>query len=338
MKGIILCLTILCLACATSLLLGPATNLSQILGLLQNQEVFFEYWQQNFGLFELRFVHVLLAMGVGFALATGGRAMQLFLQNPLADPHIVGFSAGSTASVLLCYLFFPSFAAAYFFDFIPSLWLVAFAGALATVGIVQLIFWGLIRRWGVASLALVGLMVNAVVAALLMLVFARLSPTELGQVQAWTLGSIQPHRLQAVALILPLMVTASLIILRLDRALRLLSFGAEFAASQGINVSRVRRVLMLGLVVICSTTVCAAGSVGFVGLLVPHLSRRLFYADHFASHRPWLNAIIGALVLVVADLASRTLTAPLELPVGVYTALLALPFLMLVMVQQRTLE
>ncbi|MEN9529331.1 MAG: hypothetical protein RI932_1204 [Pseudomonadota bacterium] len=325
---------LLVVLCGLSLLSGPATTWVDILRILSGDLSLVEYWSQNSSVFELRLVHVVLAAAVGFALSSGGRAMQLYLQNPLADPHVTGLSAGSTSAVLLCFLFLPDFANSYLFDFIPAVWVCAFLGAAVALVALHFLYRTTLRRWGIASLALVGLLINAICAAALMVIFARLSPAALSQVQAWTLGAIQSHSLAAVALLVPLMAMAGLLLIRLDGKLRLLSFGAEFATAERVDVAHVRRVMLFCLMTLSATTVCAAGSVGFVGLLVPHFTRRFFSADACSGVRPWLNAIAGAILVVLADLASRTLTSPLELPVGVYTALIASPFLLLVMFRQ----
>lgn len=315
-----------------SLLSGPALPLMTAL------ELIFEGvppWQfVNPAIFELRLVHVLIAVGVGFALAVGGRSMQMFLRNPLADPHVVGLSAGSTTAVLLFFLIFPELSDLFVWGLIPIHWGVAFAGATVAVILFQLIFGTVSRRWGVASMALVGLLINAACSAALMLIFARMSPSQLSQVQTWTLGAIQPHGLLSTWILLIPLLIASVCLIRLDGELRLLSFGAEFATSHGVDLRSVRRILLISLMVICSASVCGAGSIGFVGLMVPHLSRRLFFADRYARERPWLNGVLGAIVLVCADLLSRVATAPSELPVGVYTALIATPFLMSVLLKR----
>lgn len=285
-------------------------------------------------LFELRLVHVLLAACVGFALASGGRALQLFLRNPLADPHVVGLSAGSTTSVLLFVLLFPLWAELYFWNLVPAIWIASFVGAVVAVIVFQAVFVGISRRWGLASVALVGLLINAACAAALMLIFARMSPSMLSLVQTWTLGAIQPYSASSAALLIPLLIVSSVWLIRLDHQLRILSFGADFAASHGVDAQHLRVSMLLALTVLCASAVCAAGSIGFIGLMVPHLTRRLFFSDRFASVRPWLNAITGSIILVIADLLSRISTSPMELPVGVYTALLATPFLMFVLLRR----
>lgn len=325
-------LFVLLLLCVLSVLSGPALPFATALGMLLEGVPPWQFVSP--AILELRFVHVLIASGVGFALSVGGRSMQLFLRNPLADPHVVGLSAGSTTALLLFFLIFPGLANHFFWGIVPVYWGVAFAGAIVAVILFQMIFGTVSRRWGVASMALVGLLINAACAAALMLIFARMSPSQLSQVQVWTLGAIQPHGLLSTWLLLIPLLTASFFLIRLDGQLRLLSFGSEFATSHGVSLRYVRRVLLVSLMVVCAASVCAAGSIGFVGLMVPHLSRRLFFTDSYARQRPWLNGILGAIVLVCADFLSRVATAPSELPVGVYTALIATPFLMYVLLKR----
>lgn len=323
---------ILVILSVISVFSGPALTLNDAIGALLSGV---PPWSLlSSALFELRIVHVLLAAAVGFALSTGGRALQLFLRNPLADPHVVGISAGSTTAVLLFVLVFPRVAESYFWDVVPAIWLAAFAGAICAVMVFHLVFSGVSRRWGVASIALVGLLINAACAAALMLIFARLSPSMLSLVQVWTLGAIQPYSVASASLLLPLLILSSMRLIRLDAHLQILSFGSEFASAHGVNSQSVRRSLLLALTVLCAAAVCAAGSIGFVGLMVPHVTRRLFFSCRYGLVRPWLNGIIGAVVLVFADLLSRTATSPMELPVGVYTALLATPFLMFVLLRR----
>lgn len=324
-----LLLSLLLLLIVLSALSGPAMPLSSVFSALM---IGVPPWELlGSAIFELRAVHIVLAASVGFALAVGGRSMQLFLRNPLADPHVVGLSAGSTTAVLLFVLLFPSLSEFYILDFVPSIWVASFAGALVAVVFFQVVFLGVSRRWGLAAVVLVGLLINAACAAALMLIFARMSPATLSQVQVWTLGAIQPYSVGSAALLLPPLLLSSLWLIRLDGGLRMLSFGPEFAAAHGVNASKIRSSLLVALTILCASAVCAAGSIGFVGLLVPHLTRRLFFSNTYASVRPWLNGIMGAIVLVFADLLSRISTSPLELPVGVYTALIATPVLMLVL-------
>lgn len=306
---------------------GPATPIDFWIQSLAENRAGHSFDIFRDGVLELRVVHVLLASATGFALATAGRAMQQLLQNPLADPHVVGISAGSTTAVLLTILFAPSFAQVLLGGFLPALWVSAVIGATISLFLLRMVFLRVARRWGATSLALAGLFLNAGFSALLMVIFARLSPAGLSEVQSWTLGAIQPYSLNQALVLLPPLLFSAVYILRCERHLMLMSFGHDFALSNGVDVSRLRTRVLVALAVLSASAVCAAGSVGFVGLLVPHLTRRWMYSVRAAWHRPLFNGISGACVLVFADVLSRTLTPPTELPVGVYTAVLSIPFL-----------
>lgn len=286
-------------------------------------------------IFELRWVHIILSVATGFALATAGRSLQLLLQNPLADPHVVGLSAGSTTAVLIVILFAPNFVQNVFFGFVPAVWFPSFAGALMALLVVRSFFSTFVRLWGPSALALAGLFLNASFSALLMVIFARLSPSGLSEVQSWTLGAIQPYSLWQALVLLPPLFVSSFYLLSCERRLLLMSFGQDFAQTNGVNCARLRWQILLTLAVLCASAVCAAGSVGFVGLLVPHLTRSWFKNPSSPWVRPAFNGLMGANVLLFADLLSRTLTPPSELPVGVYTALLSVPFLLIVFLRSR---
>lgn len=318
-----------------SFLTGPATPWSEWMVVRFSTSEIVKFFRENPALLGLRLSHVVLSLTVGAALAAAGRTMQMYLQNPLADPHIVGLSAGSTSAILVGLLLLPALSGRVFFGFVPAVWLYSALGAAVSLFFAYFLFFGVLRHRGATSFALVGLILNAGFSALLMLIYARLSPSELSQVHAWTLGTIQPHSPPALAFLSFVLLLSSLFLIRLDAALTVMSFGSEFAAAQGVNVVRLRNQILICLAVVSAASVAAAGAIGFVGLLVPHLTRRLFGSLSFAGERPYLNALLGAALLVLADVASRSLTAPLELPVGVFTALFSTPFLLILLLRQK---
>lgn len=318
-----------------SLFLGPATRVDFWLDLSSLKKSIFEIWTFHSDIVELRFVHILLSATVGFALATTGRCLQHFLQNPLADPHVVGLSAGSTAAVLMTILFAPSVAQYVWNGWIPMIWISAFAGSFFAFLLLRMLLFRFAKHWGASGLVLLGVFLNAGISALLMVIFARLSPAGLSQVQAWTLGSIQPYPFSQACLLVPLIVGPALFLIASERQLLLLSFGHDFAMTHGVSVEKLRTRILLCVMVISSACVCAAGSIGFVGLLVPHLTRRWMMKSTSTWFRPAFNGIMGACVLLCADLLSRNLTSPTELPVGVYAALLSVPFLLFLFWRER---
>lgn len=314
---------------------GPATPVSFWLNALQDDRGLISIVLSQNAIFELRLVHIILASATGFALATAGRSMQNFLQNTLADPHVVGLSAGSTTAVLLTILFAPTFAQLVFADRFPALWLSSLVGSVFAFFVLRSLFLKFARVWGPPALALSGLFLNAGLSALLMVIFARLSPSNLSEVQSWTLGAIQPYSIFQSVFLLPFLLLPSLYLIAVDSQLVLSSLGQDFALSNGIETPSLRTRVLIALMVLSSASVCAAGSVGFVGLLVPHLTRRWMLFAPSAWMRPVFNGLMGACVLLCADLLSRTLTSPGELPVGVYTALFSVPFLFLVLARSR---
>jgi iron complex transport system permease protein len=314
---------------------GPATPLSAWLNAVNSEDGLANFISGNSSILELRLVHILLSCAVGFALATAGRTMQQLLQNPLADPHVTGLSAGSTSSVLLTLLFFPLLAQRVLFGWLPVLWLSAFIGAAAALIVLNSLLFRLVKVWGAPALALAGLFLNASFSALLMVVFARLSPAGLTEVQSWTLGAIQPYGLNQALFLLPMLFVPSFYLMTCERQLLLASFGQDFALTNGVNFTQMRTRILLCLMFLSSAAVCAAGSIGFVGLLVPHLTRRWMLRCETPVLRPIFNGLAGSFVLLCADLLSRTLTPPAELPVGVYTALLSFPFLLIVLLRHQ---
>lgn len=334
MKSLVGAVGFLLLLAFLGLVCGPATPLDFWLSHLDSSESLLAAIEAKSAIFELRLVHIILSAATGFALSTAGRSMQNLLQNTLADPHVVGLSAGSTTAVLLAILFAPAISQTVLWGWFPTLWFFSFAGAIAALVFLQVLLLKFARVWGPPSLALAGLFLNAGLAALLMVIFARLSPASLSEVQTWTLGAIQPYSLFQSLFLLPFLLIPSVFLIRSDTPLLMASFGQDFALTNGVSTRQLRLRVLLALTVLSSASVCAAGSVGFVGLLVPHLTRR-WMSDVVPSWlKPVFNGVLGACVLVCADLFSRTLTSPMELPVGVYTALIAVPFLFLILLRR----
>lgn len=335
MKSVLFLALLLMLLLLLSFVSGPATPLSAWSEVLTDAGGLSGFIAAHSSILELRVVHIVLSCAVGFALATAGRTMQQLLQNPLADPHVTGLSAGSTSAVLLTLLFFPLLAQRLLFGWLPVLWVSAFVGAASALIILNSLLFRLVRVWGAPALALAGLFLNASFSALLMVVFARLSPAGLTEVQSWTLGAIQPYGLNQAFFLLPMLFIPSFYLMACERQLLLASFGQDFALTNGVQFIQLRTRILLCLMFLSSAAVCAAGSIGFVGLLVPHLTRRWMLRCGVPALRPVFNGLAGSVVLLCADLLSRTLTQPAELPVGVYTALLSFPFLVIVLLRHQ---
>jgi iron complex transport system permease protein len=272
----------------------------------------------------VRAPRVLMAALIGAGLGAAGAAMQGLFRNPLADPGLIGVSAGAAlAAVAAIVLGGSLFGAA---AGLLGLWLLpvaAFAGGLvATLLMARLGTVGGVTS--VSTLLLAGVAVNALAGALTGLLVFMADDRQVRDITFWTLGSLAGARWEQLPVVLLLVGLPSLLLCLLARPLNALLLGEAEAFHLGVRVEAVKRVAVVLAAVAVAAGVAFTGLIGFVGLVVPHLVRLGFGSDH----RLVLPgaAALGAALLVLADLLARSLAAPAELPVGVVTALLGAPF------------
>ncbi|MFE9583832.1 FecCD family ABC transporter permease [Streptomyces microflavus] len=268
-------------------------------------------------LWNVRLPRVVLALLVGASLGCAGALMQGVFGNPLAEPGVIGISAGAAvgavASIALGLTFFGNWTITVF----------AFVAGLATV----LLVYTLSRSGGrteVVTLILTGIAVNAFAGALIGLFIFFADNAQITQITFWQLGSLSQATWPKVLAVLPCAVAGLLIAPFYARKLDLLALGERPARHLGVDVERLRILLVLVVALLTAAAVAVAGIISFVGLLVPHLLRMA----NGPGHRFLIpgSALGGALVLVAGDLAARTVAAPAELPLGVLTALFGSPF------------
>lgn len=272
----------------------------------------------------IRAPRVLLAALVGAGLGAAGAAMQGLFRNPLADPALIGVSSGAAlAAVAAIVIAGPVFGAA---AGALSLWLLPIAAFIGGLG-ATLLMARLGRVRGVAPIAtllLAGVAVNALAGAITGLLIFMADDRQVRDITFWTLGSLAGARWQHLPVTLVLVGLPSLMLCALARPLNALLLGEAEAYHLGVSVETLKRFVILLAAVAVAAGVAFTGLIGFVGLVVPHLVRLAFGSDH----RIVLPgaALLGAALLVLADLAARSLAAPAELPVGVVTALVGAPF------------
>ncbi|MGW0960957.1 FecCD family ABC transporter permease [Streptomyces gelaticus] len=268
-------------------------------------------------LWNVRLPRVVLALLVGASLGCAGALMQGVFGNPLAEPGVIGISSGAAvgavASIALGLNFLGNWTAT----------VCAFAAGLATV----LLVYALSRSGGrteVVTLILTGIAVNAFAGALIGLFIFFADNAQISQITFWQLGSLAQATWPKVLAVLPCAVLGLLVAPFHARRLDLLALGERPARHLGVDVERLRVVLVLVVALLTAAAVAVAGIISFVGLLVPHLLRMA----NGPGHRFLVpgSALGGALVLVVGDLAARTVADPAELPLGVLTALFGSPF------------
>ncbi|GGR94339.1 hypothetical protein Snoj_55610 [Streptomyces nojiriensis] len=268
-------------------------------------------------LWNVRLPRVVLALLVGASLGCAGALMQGVFGNPLAEPGVIGISAGAAvgavAAIGLGLSFFGNW----------TITVCAFIAGLITVSSVYL----LSRNGGkteVVTLILTGIAVNAFAGALIGLFVFFADSGQVNQITFWQLGSLAQATWPKVLAVLPCAVAGLVIAPLYSRRLDLLSLGERPARHLGIDVERLRLSLILVVALLTAAAVAVAGVITFIGLLVPHLLRMA----NGPGHRFLVpgSALAGAVVLVAGDLAARTLAQPAELPLGVLTALLGSPF------------
>lgn len=285
--------------------------------------------QQDAVLWSIRLPRVVLGVLVGAALAVAGAALQGVFRNPLADPGIIGVSSGASLGASVAVV---SGAGTLGALTMPG---YAFAGALAAA----LTVYAVSRRGGrteVVTLVLTGLAIVSVVEAAVGLLTSVADDDQLRDLTFWRLGSLGGSTWEAVRICAPVVVAAEVLTPLLSRSLDLMALGEREAGHLGVDTERVRMVAIAIAALGVGAAVAAAGTVAFVGLVVPHMVR----VAVGPAHRILIpaSALGGAVLLVGADLLSRTLVAPVELPLGVVTGLIGGPFFIWLLLRTRRVQ
>jgi iron complex transport system permease protein len=265
-------------------------------------------------IWRLRFPRVVLAALLGAALSLGGMVFQALLRNPLADPYILGISGGSAIGAIIGILL----GLARF----PGIWLTAFAGSLATLGLLYVMAAGRSMVRG-NTLLLSGVMVNAFCSAVILFLVSMAQDNRLHNIIFWLMGDLAAATGEKVIALAATVIPCFALIFARSHTLNLLTMGNDMARSMGVNIKSATSQLLIVTSLMVSATVSYCGLVGFVGLVMPHMLRLILGPDH----RVLAPASIlgGAAFMVVCDLLARTLPSQGEMPVGVITALIGAP-------------
>ncbi|MFD1279620.1 FecCD family ABC transporter permease [Methylobacterium goesingense] len=276
-------------------------------------------------LWELRLPRALLGSLVGFSLGLTGAAMQGYLRNPLADPGILGISSAAALGAVV--VFYGGFAA--------SLSLALPLGGIAGAAVAALALNLVAARGGTTlGLILAGVALSSLAGAMTALAL-NLSPNPYAALEIvfWLMGSLADRSMDHVWLCLPLMAVGWGLMLSTGRALDALTLGEDTASSLGFHLVSVRLRLVTGAALAIGSGVAVSGAIGFVGLVVPHLVRPLVGARPGASL--WPSGLAGAALVLAADLGVRLLATRPELKLGVVTALVGAPFLIVLLLRER---
>jgi len=265
-------------------------------------------------LFQIRLPRILLAAAVGGSLATAGAGYQALLRNPLAEPYLLGISNGAAVGTMIALVFFGAME-----------WtrpILAFSGALVATFAVYRLARG---RAGATPerLILAGVIVTTFLSSVIVFVTVMMDATRIRSFTFWLLGDLSGASKALLPVTIVVAIAGTLALTLNARSLNLLMLGERDAFDLGVEVGRVRIVVFLVASLLVGSSVAASGSVGYVGLVVPHLARLSLGSDNRISIPA--AALGGALFVIIADTVARTIIAPRELPVGAITALIGAP-------------
>jgi iron complex transport system permease protein len=265
-------------------------------------------------LFDIRLPRILLGAAVGGSLAVAGASYQSLLRNPLAEPYLLGISNGAAVGTMIALVFLGAHE--------WSRPLMAFSGALIATLVVYRLAQG---RTGATPerLILAGVIVTTFLSSAIVFVTTLMDATRIRSFTFWLLGDLSGTTAKLLWLALFIAVAGTIVLAAHARSLNLLMLGERDAFDLGVEVSRVRLVVFIVASLLVGSSVASSGSVGYVGLVVPHLVRLSLGSDNRITLPA--AAICGALFVVVADTLARTVIAPRELPVGAITALIGAP-------------
>jgi iron complex transport system permease protein len=277
---------------------------------------------------EIRFPRALLAMFVGACLAMAGAAFQGFLKNPLADPYTLGVSSGAAVGAVAVLFFGISIPILGRFTLPLISILAGFVTLFLVISFARLVQ----RSMAAETIILAGIIFSSFLGAFISLMIA-LTGEELRQIIGWLMGSVAMRGWPYIWMIVPCMLFGFFLLFFNRHELNALAFGEETARQLGVNIAVRKIMILLGASTLTGGAVAVSGTVGFVGLVIPHLTRLVWGSDH--RHLLPLSMLVGAGFLALTDLVARTIIAPTELPIGVITSIVGAPVFALILLRQR---
>ncbi|TZF85957.1 iron ABC transporter permease (plasmid) [Pedobacter sp. BS3] len=279
--------------------------------------------QQEAVLLALRIPRVLLGVLIGAGLAISGASLQGLFRNPLAEPGLIGISSGASLFAVLMIVLgaslFHNLQAQFGYY---ALSVAAFTGACLTTFLVYRIS---VHRGksNITALLLAGIAINALAFAFVGLMTYLATDEQLRNITFWNLGSLGGASWESVLTLLPFVGIPLIVLPFMAKSLNAFALGETQASHMGIRINRVKSAVIILSTMAVGASVAVSGTIGFIGLIIPHIIRMLFSADHRLVIPA--SALLGAAVLTLADLLARTIVAPAELPIGIITALVGAP-------------
>ncbi|WP_240420626.1 FecCD family ABC transporter permease [Paenibacillus periandrae] len=286
--------------------------------------------KQNLILFDFRLPRIVISVLIGAGLAVSGCVMQGISRNALADPGILGINAGAGLMVMLFISFYPTTAAAPVF-LLPVLALV---GAGLTAALIYSLAYKRHKGLSPTRLLLTGIAVAAGISAAMIVLMLRLSPDKYQFVATWMAGSIWGTNWKFVLSLLPWIVVLLPFVFYKASVMNVLNLGEQTAVGLGASVSREQVKLLSAAVGLAASCVAVSGGIGFVGLIGPHLARRLVGPKHQLLLPT--SALVGSLLVITADTLGRQILQPSEIPTGIVVAIIGAPYFLYLLARSKT--
>lgn len=302
------------------IILDKTLNMGWLTDIAKNEEMI---------IWNIRLPRVLLAFCIGASLALAGAAFQGLLRNPLADPYTIGVSSGASLGAVLVLFFQVSIVGLGSFTLPIVAILFGIISLLIVFGLVRLSS----KSLAIETIILAGIIVSAFIGSLVSLIISLSDRESMTQIIYWLYGSVGMRGWSHIQLILPFMLIGSFILIYHYRELNALALGEDAADHIGVDVKKGKTFILIGASLLTGAAVAVSGSIGFVGLVIPHLVRLITGPNH--RHVLPLSLLIGGAFLILADLMARTIIAPKELPIGVITALIGAPVFALLLIRER---
>lgn len=283
-------------------------------------------------IFDFRLPRIVIALLLGLGLGVAGAVIQGIVRNPLADPGMLGINSGAGTAVVLFMFLFQGTVAGASFSSIMMMPLFGLVGGLITAAI---IFLFTIEKGRLDSqrLILVGIAVSSGFSAITLYVSLKMNPSDFEMATVWLSGSIYNANWQFILAMLPWLIVFIPLIWRKSLVLDVMQLEELSALGAGVRVNRERLLLLLFSVGIVSACVAVSGSVGFVGLIAPHIARRLVGLHH--RYVIPVSGLTGMAMVVVGDLIGKTIFAPAELPVGIVISIIGVPYFVYLLFRTR---
>ena len=267
----------------------------------------------------IRIPRVVISFIAGSSLAISGMAFQSMFRNSLATPFTLGVSSGAAFGAAL----YVKLGLVFSLLGITGQTLFAFAGAILSIGLVYILS-KIKKGFSVGTMLLAGVAINFFFSSLILFIQFVSDFSSSYRIIRWLMGGFEIIGYSDIYNILPFIIVGTIIIIFLSTELNLLSLGEDIAISRGVSITKVKNILFFATSLMVSGVISVVGPIGFVGMMVPHISRLIIGSDH--KNLSLLNILLGGAFLVLCDTLSRILIAPAEIPVGVITALLGGPF------------